>query len=133
MFSRNFFILVLFIGQLLSSDKKSESKSQYGLNNFENKVLFSLGVGIAGAVISHKTVFLDAGNAKQLCYLKGFCAFDNHFSIITANLKLIPFFVVNKRLISLVNGQRLCSVFSVVHGCFAAVACQRGLNRFFPS
>ena len=135
MVSRIFFILVLFIGQLLPSDKKSENKFQKDIRTVVKRVVIPLGIGIAVSVLSNKAAFwaVDKDGDGML----GSCFFNFNKEllplVIFGNFKIIPVIASWKKMISSGTGQKVCHLITVAHGCCAAAICRRGLNRFFPS
>jgi hypothetical protein len=139
MFPRILIVMILFTGQLLSSDTKPEKESQKKINPVIKNLVISAVVGIATLVLSHKIVPIEPKtkqDGRVFYYIYGIFNLEERsgpFAITCVNIKYIPLIALCAEMISLKNARRICLLFSGVHGLCAAAVCHYGLNRFFPT
>jgi hypothetical protein len=132
MFLRILIVMILFTGQLLSSDQKPEKESQQKINPVIKNLVISAVVGVA-VLFSHEVAYLKKGpNPEQLCFFDGEIFESVPLTVACRNFKYIPCRLVNEGIILLKNGQRICDLVAIVNGCCASAICHYGLNRFFP-
>lgn len=129
MFNRKF-LSFIFTTSFLGACDMQEKSLKNDHDTIKKVAAFS--IGVLGVIASAKTAWLDTGDKEQLCYF-GSCFEPEAITLLCANLKIIPFLLVNKQMISSDNGKRAFHLISVLHGALAGWLSYKALNRFFPS